>query len=112
MIVEAAPSRDAMKITGALNLGQRIKFVPCEFEWRLDQSVNPKIPGFRIEVRHRTIMQDWPFQSEGLSRRQAPRGFHRLLQFSAIFAFKQHGGFLGPVFYIDRRQFTFYSYLS
>src|SRR4029077_6249451 len=41
-VVKPAPARDAMKIAGALHLGQGIEFVPCKRQWRLHQAVDPE----------------------------------------------------------------------
>src|SRR5262249_9637623 len=85
-VVEAAPTRDAVKVACGLDARELIEFFPVQAERMLDKSGDAKIPMRRIESWNRPVMQDRPLQRKRLPRRQTSFATHLLLFAFALVA--------------------------
>src|ERR1700746_850942 len=97
-IVEATPSRYAMKVTHDLDLRKFVEFLPGPADGSFDQTIYTEIPALRIETRHRSILKNGPFQREGLSGRKSALLFHLQLELFSFVSTKQHAA--SPAFQI------------
>jgi len=68
-IVKAAPARDAMKVRSNFGLRGREKFLPGKFGRSGDFARDLEVPLGFVEMRDRTVVENRPFQREGLAGR-------------------------------------------
>ena len=67
-VVELAPGRDAVEISGDRRSGKLLELMPGKFEGFLDEAAHREAPPLGVERGDGTLVKDRPLESERLAR--------------------------------------------
>ena len=66
-VAEPAPARQAVEVACPPDPGKCVELSPYPSQRCFHSAVRPELPALRIEVRHRAVVQNRPFQRERLA---------------------------------------------
>jgi methylenetetrahydrofolate dehydrogenase (NADP+)/methenyltetrahydrofolate cyclohydrolase len=90
-VVQATPARDAVKVGGDYGLREREQFSPREFQRSGDLAGNSEVPLGLVEAGNAAVVEDGPFQSEGLAGRETAFGASLGFELLAVAVCREEG---------------------